>query len=192
MRRSTRSRCTGRVPGLIAAAVSQNAAGIVLAATGSGNTHPDDRPGGPGRCADGVVVVVTSRVPYGPIVPTYGGGGGAVDLERAGAIISRWLRAAGPDCAGPYCSRCRPRRRADRRILPGQRPGVDQLEAICPIPAVAQSPSMRLSRVGAAQFGARRPQTYDRPAGSVALVSKRTVTTPCPAPCNPTAVTVSA
>ena len=40
-----------------------------------------------------MVVVVTTRVPYGPVVATYGGGGGAVDLERAGAIVSRWLRA---------------------------------------------------------------------------------------------------
>ena len=83
----------GVSPGLIAAAVSQNAAGIVLAATGSGNTHPDVTAQVAQAVHDGVVVVVTSRVPYGPIVPTYGGGGGAVDLERAGAIISRWLRA---------------------------------------------------------------------------------------------------
>ena len=27
------------------------------------------------------------------MVATYGGGGGAVDLERAGAVVSRWLRA---------------------------------------------------------------------------------------------------
>lgn len=83
----------GVSPGIIAAAVSQNAAGIVLAATGSGNTHPDVTAQVANAVHDGVVVVVTSRVPYGPIVPTYGGGGGAVDLERAGAIISRWLRA---------------------------------------------------------------------------------------------------
>lgn len=83
----------GVSPGIIAAAVSQNAAGIVLAATGSGNTHPDVTAQVARAVHDGVVVVVTSRVPYGPIVPTYGGGGGAVDLERAGAIISRWLRA---------------------------------------------------------------------------------------------------
>ena len=41
----------------------------------------------------GVTVVVTSRVPYGEVTATYGGGGGAVDLRRAGAIVSPWLRA---------------------------------------------------------------------------------------------------
>lgn len=82
----------GVSPGLIAASVSQNAAGIVLAGTGSGNTHPDITAEVSLARQRGVVVVVTTRVPFGPVVPTYGGGGGAVDLERAGAIVSRWLR----------------------------------------------------------------------------------------------------
>ncbi|QTI67551.1 asparaginase [Gordonia polyisoprenivorans] len=83
----------GVSPGLIAASVSQNAAGIVLAGTGSGNTHPDITAEVSLARQRGVVVVVTTRVPHGPVVATYGGGGGAVDLERAGAILSRWLRA---------------------------------------------------------------------------------------------------
>ncbi len=83
----------GVSPGIIAAAVSQQAVGIVLAATGSGNTHPDITAEVLAAVRAGLVVVVTTRVPFGPVVPTYGGGGGAVDLERAGAIISRWLRA---------------------------------------------------------------------------------------------------
>ncbi|AZG43724.1 asparaginase [Gordonia insulae] len=83
----------GVSPGIIAAAVSQQASGIVLAATGSGNTHPDITAEVNAAVRAGIVVVVTSRVPYGAVDPTYGGGGGAVDLERAGAIVSRWLRA---------------------------------------------------------------------------------------------------
>ncbi|MFW0787102.1 asparaginase [Gordonia sp. CPCC 206044] len=83
----------GVSPGLIAAAVAQQSAGIVLAATGSGNAHPDITAEVIAAVRAGVVVVVTSRVPHGEVVPAYGGGGGAVDLERAGAIVSRWLRA---------------------------------------------------------------------------------------------------
>lgn len=83
----------GIAPGLIAAAVAQNAGGIVLAGTGSGNTHPDITAEVSLAVRAGVVVVVTSRVPYGEVTASYGGGGGAVDLVRAGAIVSPWLRA---------------------------------------------------------------------------------------------------
>ncbi len=79
-------------PGLIAAAVAQRAAGIVLAATGSGNTHPDITAEVALAQQRNVPVVVSTRVPYGEVEPTYGGGGGGVDLQRAGAIISPWLR----------------------------------------------------------------------------------------------------
>ncbi|MFT4042385.1 MAG: asparaginase [Gordonia sp. (in: high G+C Gram-positive bacteria)] len=83
----------GVSPSLIASAVDQRAGAIVLAGTGSGNTHPDITAEVIGARQAGVIVVVTTRVPYGPVIPTYGGGGGAVDLERAGALVSRWLRA---------------------------------------------------------------------------------------------------
>lgn len=83
----------GVSPGLIAAAASQQVAGIVLSATGSGNTHPDITAEVAAAVRAGIVVVVTTRVPFGEVVPTYGGGGGAVDLHRAGAIVSPWLRA---------------------------------------------------------------------------------------------------
>lgn len=83
----------GVSPGLIAAAVAQRAAGIVLSATGSGNTHPDITAEVAHAKQRDVPVVVSTRVPYGEVVATYGGGGGGIDLARAGAIISPWLRA---------------------------------------------------------------------------------------------------
>ncbi|WP_345313119.1 asparaginase [Gordonia alkaliphila] len=83
----------GVSPGLLAAAVAQRAAGIVLSATGSGNTHPDITAEVALATRRNVPVVVSTRVPYGEVEATYGGGGGGVDLARAGAIISPWLRA---------------------------------------------------------------------------------------------------
>ncbi|KJR09256.1 asparaginase [Gordonia sihwensis] len=83
----------GVSPGTIASAVAQRAAGIVLSATGSGNTHPDITAEVNLAVQRDVAVVVSTRVPYGPVEPTYGGGGGGVDLVRAGAIFSPWLRA---------------------------------------------------------------------------------------------------
>lgn len=74
----------------IEAYLAAGAEGIVLEATGSGNTNP--------RVvaavkACGVPVVVTTRVPVGAIEPTYGGGGGGADLVDAGAVFSPLLRA---------------------------------------------------------------------------------------------------
>ncbi|HNP58977.1 MAG TPA: asparaginase domain-containing protein [Gordonia sp. (in: high G+C Gram-positive bacteria)] len=83
----------GVSPGTIAAAVAQNAAGIVLSATGSGNTHPDITAQVSLAVQQGVTVVVSTRVPYGEVAARYGGGGGAVDLVAAGALVSAWLRA---------------------------------------------------------------------------------------------------
>ncbi|GAC70018.1 asparaginase [Gordonia soli] len=83
----------GIAPGVIAAALAQNTAGVVVSATGSGNTHPDIAAEISRAIRGGTPVIVTSRVPHGAVVPTYGGGGGAVDLVRAGAIVSEWLRA---------------------------------------------------------------------------------------------------
>lgn len=83
----------GVSPGTIASAVEQRASGIVLSATGSGNTHPDITAQVNLAVQRGVPVVVSTRVPYGSVEPTYGGGGGGVDLLRAGAVFSPWLRA---------------------------------------------------------------------------------------------------
>ncbi|MFT4086470.1 MAG: asparaginase [Gordonia sp. (in: high G+C Gram-positive bacteria)] len=83
----------GVSPGTLASAVAQRAAGIVLSATGSGNTHPDITAEVALATQRKVTVVVSTRVPYGEVQATYGGGGGGIDLARAGALISPWLRA---------------------------------------------------------------------------------------------------
>ncbi|WP_347265818.1 asparaginase domain-containing protein [Paracoccus sp. (in: a-proteobacteria)] len=74
------------------ASLAAGAAGIVIAALGSGNGSPE-LVAAIGRArARGVPVVVSSRVPQGQLEPIYGGGGGGHDMRRAGAIHSRLLR----------------------------------------------------------------------------------------------------
>nr|WP_296776462.1 asparaginase domain-containing protein [Rhodococcus sp. (in: high G+C Gram-positive bacteria)] len=74
----------------IEAYLAAGAEGLVLEATGSGNTNPQVVAA---VKACGVPVVVTTRVPVGAIEPTYGGGGGGADLVDAGAVFSPLLRA---------------------------------------------------------------------------------------------------
>lgn len=67
------------------AAVDAGARGIVIAGTGSGNSA-SALIDAIGRAVErGIVVALGSRVPEGPVVPLYGGGG-AVDALRAGAV----------------------------------------------------------------------------------------------------------
>ena len=74
------------------ASLRADAHGIVLAALGSGNANPR-LVEAIRRCASvGVPVVVSSRVPDGLLVSSYGGGGGGHDLADAGAIHSATLR----------------------------------------------------------------------------------------------------
>jgi L-asparaginase len=76
----------------IEASLQAGAGGIVLAALGSGNANPGIA-AAVKRCAErGVPVVVSSRVPEGQLVASYGGGGGGHDLVAAGAIHSSTLR----------------------------------------------------------------------------------------------------
>jgi L-asparaginase len=83
-------------PGCDSAALNAVAAagakGVVLEATGAGNANS-------GICNTverlteaGVVVLLSTRVPAGPVVPIYSGGGGGVDLIAAGAISAGVLR----------------------------------------------------------------------------------------------------
>lgn len=73
-----------RVVGLVAAA---KPIGLVLSATGRGNSTPGIVETVRGLVAKGVPVLVTSRSPEGRVAPIYGQGGGA-DLAQAGAILA--------------------------------------------------------------------------------------------------------
>ncbi len=73
------------------AAVQAGAAGIVLQGTGTGNANRELCGGIAQVTAAGVVVVTSTRVDAGAVVPRYGDGGGE-DLRAAGAIPSGLLR----------------------------------------------------------------------------------------------------
>jgi L-asparaginase len=77
---------------LMNAALEAGAAGIILQGTGSGNANPSLCAGVAAAVASGVVVVTSTRVDAGPVVPIYGAGGGGEDLRAAGAIGSGHLR----------------------------------------------------------------------------------------------------
>jgi L-asparaginase len=77
---------------LMHAALEAGAAGIVLQGTGSGNANPSLCSEVAAAVASGVVVVTSTRVDAGPVVPIYGAGGGGEDLRAAGAIGSGHLR----------------------------------------------------------------------------------------------------
>ena len=76
---------------LLGASVSAGASGIVLQATGSGNANPALCSAVTAATAAGTVVVTSTRVSAGPVVPVYGAGGGR-DLVAAGAIPAGLLR----------------------------------------------------------------------------------------------------
>jgi len=74
------------------ASLAAGAHGIVLEALGSGNTTPTVVAAVRDAVAGGIPVIVSSRVPRGVLVPSYGGGGGGADLAAAGAVHSPTLR----------------------------------------------------------------------------------------------------
>ncbi|WP_233206137.1 asparaginase [Cryobacterium sp. N19] len=76
---------------LLRASVAAGAGGIVLQATGSGNANPALCSAVAEAAAHGTVVVTSTRVSAGPVIPVYGAGGGR-DLVAAGAIPSGLLR----------------------------------------------------------------------------------------------------
>lgn len=76
---------------LLRAALQAGAAGIVLQGTGNGNANAELCAEVAAATAAGVVVVTSTRVDAGAVVPVYGAGGGA-DLKAAGAIPSGLLR----------------------------------------------------------------------------------------------------
>ena len=76
---------------LLRASVAAGARGIVLQATGSGNANHALCEAVAEATKSGTVVVISTRVSAGPVVPVYGAGGGR-DLVSAGAIPSGLLR----------------------------------------------------------------------------------------------------
>ncbi|WP_461170118.1 asparaginase [Arthrobacter sp. Z1-15] len=76
---------------LFSYAVRAGSNAVVLAGTGLGNAGPGFAEAVQDAVRAGCFVVLSSRVPEGPVVPTYGDGGG-IDLVRAGAIPSGDLK----------------------------------------------------------------------------------------------------
>ncbi|HEY7025802.1 MAG TPA: asparaginase [Candidatus Limnocylindrales bacterium] len=62
--------------------------GLVVAATGSGNTHPDLLAAATDLMARGTTVVLTTRCATGSVAPAYAFPGGGATWQRAGAIMS--------------------------------------------------------------------------------------------------------
>ncbi len=63
-------------------------AGVVVAATGTGNTSADLLEAATELISDGCVVVETTRAPHGTVHPSYGFPGGGAQWQRAGALPS--------------------------------------------------------------------------------------------------------
>ena len=83
-------------PGVSSTALDAYAAagarGLILEATGMGNANSEIVAAVARLVADGVHVILSTRVNAGPIRPVYGGGGGGHDLLAAGAISAGYLR----------------------------------------------------------------------------------------------------
>jgi L-asparaginase len=80
----------GATPDLLDYAVQLGSRAVVLAGTGVGNAGPGFAEAAKRATENGCVVVLSTRAPWGPVVPTYGNGGG-IDLVAAGAIPSKDL-----------------------------------------------------------------------------------------------------
>ena len=76
---------------LLRSSLQAGAAGIVLQGTGTGNANREICREVAAATAAGVVVVTSTRVEAGAVVPIYGDGGGD-DLRAAGAVSSGLLR----------------------------------------------------------------------------------------------------
>ena len=78
---------------LLRAAVGAGARGIVVAATGSGNTHPDLLEAAKEAMAAGVPIALTTRAPSGHASGGYGFPGGGATWLATGAMPTGFLGA---------------------------------------------------------------------------------------------------
>jgi L-asparaginase len=69
--------------------------GLVVAATGMGNTHPDVLAAAEELMREGTVVALTTRAPAGTVAAEYAFAGGGAQWARAGALLSA---LDGPKC----------------------------------------------------------------------------------------------
>jgi L-asparaginase len=76
---------------LVRAAAGLGAAGIVVAATGSGNTDPEVLAAAVEAMSAGIPIVLTTRCPSGRVSPSYGFPGGGAHWIDAGAIPAGFL-----------------------------------------------------------------------------------------------------
>jgi L-asparaginase len=86
---------TGMDGTLIRLLRSERPAGLVVAATGAGNTHPDVLAAAQELMAYGTVVVLTTRCAHGVVSPAYAFPGGGATWQRAGTVLSP---LSGPKC----------------------------------------------------------------------------------------------
>ena len=69
-------------------AIAGGARAVVVAATGSGNTHPDLLRAATDAMAAGIPVALASRTGAGPVGPFYAFPGGGATWQRAGALMA--------------------------------------------------------------------------------------------------------
>jgi L-asparaginase len=80
-------------PGILDAAAGLRPAGIVVAATGAGNTAPELLAEAERAMASGIPIVMVSRAPSGPAGTGYAFPGGGATWARAGAMLAGTLTA---------------------------------------------------------------------------------------------------
>jgi L-asparaginase len=76
---------------LVDLAVAGGARGVVVAATGAGNTHPDLLRAAVEAISAGIPVVLASRTGAGRVAPIYAFPGGGAQWARSGAILAGTL-----------------------------------------------------------------------------------------------------
>jgi L-asparaginase len=86
---------TGLDGGIVRSLKTLSPRGLVVAATGSGNTHPDLLAAATELIATGAAVCLSTRCQAGRVVPAYAFAGGGAQWQRAGAILSP---LDGPKC----------------------------------------------------------------------------------------------